>query len=121
MNNIEIADAKNFWSGVRVAHPALAAILFLTLATPLPATADMMGLGSLVGTAYSVAHAVSADGKVVVGVAIDRNDDQSFRWTQATGMKELSRKCSRLGPNPRRGTVRRTILVMWLSTIVRDI
>jgi probable HAF family extracellular repeat protein len=49
-------------------------------------------LGTL-GGRYSFGHAVSADGKVVVGYAHTTRDDgrqfRAFRWTAETGMVDL--------------------------------
>ncbi len=62
-------------------------------------------LGVLPGHTNSMATAVSADGKVVVGISssnfitptfpvagpqFDRNGSRAFRWTQATGMRDLN-------------------------------
>ena len=51
---------------------------------------EWSGLGDLPGgTFFSVAHAVSADGLVVVGQSNVTNGREAFRWTQSTGMVSL--------------------------------
>jgi probable HAF family extracellular repeat protein len=47
----------------------------------------LVDLGNLPGDAESLAHAVSADGLVVVGVSLLSN--KAFRWTRETGMVDL--------------------------------
>ncbi len=48
------------------------------------------GLGDLLGgEQMSVAHAVSADGSVVVGRSHSAKGDEAFRWTKETGMVGL--------------------------------
>lgn len=51
--------------------------------------ASFQGLGFLPGGMFdgSTANGISADGSVVVGRS--RNDEEAFRWTQATGMVGL--------------------------------
>jgi probable HAF family extracellular repeat protein len=65
----------------------------------------VVDLGTLPGHSRSKATAVSADGKVVVGISssnfitssfpvpgpqYDKNTSRAFRWTQATGMRDLN-------------------------------
>jgi probable HAF family extracellular repeat protein len=51
----------------------------------------MVGLGFVPGGTKSQASGVNADGSVVVGNALDNNQNQAaFRWTAATGMVGLS-------------------------------
>jgi probable HAF family extracellular repeat protein len=50
-------------------------------------TSGFVELGALSGDTSSIAHAVSADGLVVVGLSID--SAEAFRWTQETGMVGL--------------------------------
>jgi probable HAF family extracellular repeat protein len=65
----------------------------------------VVDLGVLPGHINSMATAVSADGKVVVGISssnfitptfpaagpqFDKNGSRAFRWTQATGMRDLN-------------------------------
>jgi probable HAF family extracellular repeat protein len=51
---------------------------------------ELQFLGTLSGTSESVAHAVSADGSVVVGVAVDDSGQfRAFRWTESGGMEAL--------------------------------
>jgi probable HAF family extracellular repeat protein len=53
-------------------------------------SATFQGLGDLAGgVAYSQAHGISADGKVVVGVATGNASRLAFRWTNAEGLQSL--------------------------------
>jgi len=50
----------------------------------------MIGLGDLSGGSFfSLAHGVSADGLVVVGISDSALGEQAFRWTQPGGMVGL--------------------------------
>jgi probable HAF family extracellular repeat protein len=54
------------------------------------AAGEITGLGDLPGgDFYSEAHAVNADGSVVVGVSRSAKGTEAFRWTQAGGMEGL--------------------------------
>ncbi len=63
---------------------------FLILVTALH-SAEYVSLGDLIGPSFSSeAHAISADGSVVVGMSKSANGDEAFRWTQTGGMLGLS-------------------------------
>ena len=47
----------------------------------------MIGLGTLTGEGSSKAHAISANGLVIVGIGRDSNEP--FRWTEGSGMVGL--------------------------------
>src|SRR5262249_57537353 len=54
------------------------------------AASGMVGLGFLPGGQNaSIANGVNANGRVVVGQALDRGAFQAFRWTAASGMVGL--------------------------------
>ena len=55
---------------------------------PVPGDAAFLrGLGDLpLGSFYSVAHAVSADGSTVVGLGTSESGNEAFRWTAGGGM-----------------------------------
>ena len=58
---------------------------------------SFLGLGDLPGgTTASVAHGVSADGSVVVGISNSSNGWEAFLWTPQTAMLGLGD----LPPNP---------------------
>ncbi len=68
------------------------------------------------GPVFSVAHAVSADGSVVVGRsavggAIPRGDDRAFVWDAAHGMRDLKTLLTALGAD----------LDGWTRTAARDV
>lgn len=51
-------------------------------------TQGMQGLGSL-GGSFSIARAVSGDGKVIVGDSSTGDERRAFRWTESGGMQSL--------------------------------
>jgi probable HAF family extracellular repeat protein len=52
--------------------------------------ASFTGLGDLPGGSFhSEAHAVSADGQVIVGMSLAGDGAQAFRWTETSGLVEL--------------------------------
>lgn len=55
-----------------------------------PGVATITGLGDLAGGSFrSEAHALSADGTTVVGIATSASGPQAFRWTAETGIVGL--------------------------------
>jgi probable HAF family extracellular repeat protein len=71
-------------------HRPLFFATILLVITATSARADFIGLGFLAGGTESAAEAISADGSVVVGRAIDASRDfRAFRWTAAGGMQSL--------------------------------
>lgn len=60
------------------------------------ASSGLVDLGVLPGSTSSVANAVSATGKVVVG---GTNGGAAFRWTQPTGIQDLNSLLSAAGVN----------------------
>jgi len=61
-----------------------------TCFSPVLADFSFQGLGDLPGGIYSSrAHAVSADGSVVVGYSLSSSGYEAFRWTSGTGIVGL--------------------------------
>jgi len=65
------------------------------------AAKGMVGLGFLPGSRWSSAKAISADGRVVVGISGDR----AFRWTEPGGMVALGNETSCANAVSRDGSV----------------
>src|SRR3990172_1963430 len=82
------ATRSHFRGGaVRV---ALVLLAWLGSVGPAGAVPIFLGLGDLPGERFeSEAHAVSADGTVVVGYGTSPAGNEAFRWTAATGMVAL--------------------------------
>ncbi|MDX2170165.1 MAG: PEP-CTERM sorting domain-containing protein [Deltaproteobacteria bacterium] len=55
-------------------------------------TADggMVGLGSVGGFPFSIAHGVNRDGSLIAGLAFDRAGQDAWAWTADGGMRQLS-------------------------------
>ncbi|HET6304990.1 MAG TPA: PEP-CTERM sorting domain-containing protein, partial [Myxococcota bacterium] len=69
---------------------ALVLLAWLGSVGPAGAVPIFLGLGDLPGERFeSEAHAVSADGTVVVGYGTSPAGREAFRWTAATGMVAL--------------------------------
>ena len=69
---------------------AVSSMLFAAGVAPSACAASFRGLGDLPGSNFvSIARAVSADGKVVVGYSSSSSGFQAFRWTATTGMVGL--------------------------------
>ena len=75
---------------LRTAFSVVSFMLFAAGVAPSVPAASFRGLGDLPGgNFFSVATAVSADGRVIVGNAKSINGTEAFRWTAATGMVGL--------------------------------
>ena len=75
---------------LRTAFSVVSFMLFAAGVAPSAPAASFRGLGDLPGGNFlSLAMAVSADGRVIVGYAASTNGLEAFRWTAATGMVGL--------------------------------
>lgn len=85
-----VGRLRRSWHFLSTAFPALSSVLLTGFSTAPAPAASFQGLGDLPGgDFFSVATAVSADGRVVVGYAKSTSGIEAFRWTATDGMVSL--------------------------------